>query len=79
MMHFLSIDIRPLAIAAILATTAFSLDIVSPLGIADGILYAVLVLAALWMPWRQAPFVLASLGTILAIAGYLLAPPDGAL
>ena len=74
-------SIRPLVAAAILATAILALDLAVPLGIADGILYTVLVLTALWMPWRQAPFVLAGLGTILAIVGYLLSPPppDGAL
>jgi diguanylate cyclase (GGDEF)-like protein/PAS domain S-box-containing protein len=79
LMYLASANVRPLATAATLATTLFAIDLMVSLGIADGILYTVLVLAALWMPWRQAPFILAGLGTILAIAGHLLAPPDGAL
>ncbi len=54
------------------ATGLFALGYALPPGMADGFPYVALVFLALWHPRRLAPFVLAAVGTALAIADVLI-------
>ncbi|NCO56880.1 MAG: PAS domain S-box protein [Deltaproteobacteria bacterium] len=58
-------------LAAALAATGLLLDLTTPNGEAGGGVYVALVIPALWLPWRAAPVVLATLGTLLIGVGYL--------
>ena len=46
-------------------------DINLPPGVIHGIPYVVLVSVSYWLPWRHAPTVLASIGMVLIVIGYL--------
>ncbi len=48
-------------------------DLNLPPGVIHGIPYVVLISVSYWLPWRAAPMVLAAVGTVLVVAGYLYA------
>jgi len=58
-----------LLIVAIIASGLF-LDLATPFAQVGGVLYLGLIVAAFWLPWYQAPLVLAIVGTILIAIGY---------
>jgi len=58
-----------LMIAAIVVSGLF-LDLATPFAQVGGVIYLGLIAAAFWLPWYQAPVVLAILGTILIAIGY---------
>jgi PAS domain S-box-containing protein len=68
----------PLA-AVVLTAGIFALDLQTPLGIADGILYLLPLLLTVWMPQRHSPFHLATVFTALILLGALLSPPGATL
>ena len=49
------------------------LDINLPAGVIHGIPYVVLVSVSYWLPWRRAPVVLAAIGSLLIVVGYVYA------
>ncbi|MBF0109957.1 MAG: PAS domain S-box protein [Magnetococcales bacterium] len=51
------------------------IDFLTPLGIADSVLYVGLVLLGRWFPKRKHIILLAVSATLLTIAGYFLSPP----
>src|SRR6185369_7520898 len=54
--------------AVILATTAiFIVDLQQPLAYTIGMLYVLVILAGLWIPWRPYPIVAATIATVLLI------------
>ena len=57
-------------VATLLAGVGLLLDLRTPYGQAGGAAYVALVMTALWLPWRDAPWLLASTGTVLISAGY---------
>lgn len=57
-----------------LSVGLFIIDIATPLGYADWILHLAPVAAATLLRRPQAPIVFALIGTVLAVAGYLLSP-----
>ena len=50
------------------------LDLNLPVGVIHGIPYVVLISVSYWLPWRHAPVVLAAVGTLLILVGYLYSP-----
>jgi len=46
------------------------MDVATPRGVADGTLYAALVLASAWLPWPKAPLGAAVVATLLNLAGH---------
>ncbi len=64
---------------AVLLLAEFALDIQSSRGIAEGMLYAVPVLIALWLPWRRVILLVAGASTLFIVLGFFLTPPDGLL
>lgn len=60
-----------------LAAAVFALDLVTPLGVAGGVLYVAVVLAGRWFPTRRHIVFLAALATFGTIAGYMFAPQGG--
>ena len=64
-------------LGVLIATGVFLLDMAIPLGVADGILYVVLVLIALFAKNRKFIYVAAVTGTALTVAGYFLSPQGG--
>ena len=54
------------------------MDLATPQGVADGALYAALVLASAWLPWPKAPLGTAAIATLLNIVGYF-ASPEGSV
>ncbi len=59
-----------LLIAAVLLVMLV-LDLNLPSGVIHGIPYVVLISVSYWLPWRYAPTVLAAVGTLLIVVGYL--------
>ena len=59
-----------LLIAAVLLIMLV-LDLNLPAGVIHGIPYVVLISVSYWLPWRRAPVVLAAMGTLLIVVGYL--------
>jgi diguanylate cyclase (GGDEF)-like protein/PAS domain S-box-containing protein len=54
----------------VVAAAIFAIDLATPRGIADGALYAALVLTSAWLPWRMAPLGAGAAATLLNLAGY---------
>ena len=52
-------------------------DVSVPLGVAGGVPYVALVILGIWFPERRYVFILAFIGTALAIVGYLVSPEGG--
>ena len=61
-----------------LSLAIFALDLATPLGIAGGIPYVLVVLAGWWFPSRRHIVVLAVISSIFTMGGYALAP-EGAV
>jgi signal transduction histidine kinase len=70
-------SLKFMIIGLVLAGLIFVIDIQIPLGIADGMLYVVLVLLALMSRNRSYIFYAAVLGSILNAAGFMISPPGG--
>ena len=69
------IDFRLLAGGtAVLALGIFALDILTPVGVAMGVLYTTLVLLAIWSPHRQFIPLVAAGVSVLVVAGFYLSP-----
>ncbi|MBI2383417.1 MAG: hypothetical protein HYV18_05040 [Gammaproteobacteria bacterium] len=64
-----------LALCAVVALAVFAFDLLSPRGVADGMVYVALVLLGLWLPWLWAPWALALVATLLTVAGYAWSEP----
>ncbi|MBI4389257.1 MAG: PAS domain S-box protein [Nitrospinae bacterium] len=64
-------------LGALLFLAVFLLDLSSPLGIADGMLYIAPVAVSLWIPGKRYLFVSAGAATGLVVLGYFLSPPGG--
>ncbi len=64
-------------IGLVLSGLIFIIDIQIPLGVADGMLYVVLVLLGLMAKNRSFIFYAAILGSVLNVVGYLASPPGG--
>ncbi|MBW7849536.1 MAG: hypothetical protein H3C38_03440 [Rhodospirillales bacterium] len=56
----------------ILLTAIFVLDLMTPLGVADGMLYAIILVYACFFGMRDRSILLAGISTALIVAGYLL-------
>lgn len=68
-----------LLLCAILLGFFFVVDLHTPLGMADGILYISVVLASFWVPSRRVPFFAAGVCTGLIILELIVSPPGNAL
>lgn len=66
-------------ILVVLAAAVFILDLLTPLGVAVGVLYAALVLLSLWSPWPRLPLMVALGCTMLTILGFFLSASSGIL
>ena len=62
---------KTIILAILLAVAVLFFDLMLPLGIAAGVPYVALVLMGLWFPNPRHIYVLAAIGTVLTIAGYL--------
>lgn len=68
----------PLWIPAAVCFTGLLVDLYTPLGVANGILYVPLVLTALWFGNRNAPFLFAFACTVLLMLGFFAVKHDDA-
>lgn len=68
----------PLWIPAAVCFTGLLVDLYTPLGVANGILYVPLVLTALWFGNRNAPFLFAFACTVLVMLGFFAVKHDDA-
>lgn len=66
-----------IAVAALLAVAVLLFDIALPLGVAAGVPYVALVLVGVWLPRPWHIILLAVIGTLLTLIGYLLSPAGG--
>jgi PAS domain S-box-containing protein len=60
-----------LLLIAVVLLVMLVLDLNLPPGVIHGIPYVVLISVSYWLPWRYAPMVLAAVGTLLIVVGYL--------
>lgn len=71
------IDFRLLAGGtAVLAGLIFTIDLLLPLGVAVGVLYATLVLLSMWSPHRRFIFLVAAVASGLTVLDFFLSPGD---
>ena len=70
-------SLKYLVVGLVLSGLIFVLDAQIPLGIADGMLYVVLVLLGLMARNRSFIVYAAVLGSILIVAGFRVSPPGG--
>ncbi|MEO5333339.1 MAG: PAS domain S-box protein [Magnetococcus sp. YQC-5] len=74
--HKMKRDLLPYLLAALLGTGCLLLDSLTPLGVADGVLFIPLVLVGWWIPGeKQRIQQLAVIGSLLVVLGYFLSPP----
>ena len=66
-------------LTVILAVGILLLDIMIPLGVADGILYITLVLVAFFTKNKKFIYLSAVTGTLLTVTGFFVSPADGEL
>jgi PAS domain S-box-containing protein len=64
-------NVITLLLIAALLLAMLVLDLNLPAGVIHGIPYVVLISVSYWLPWRRAPLLLAAVGTVLIIVGYL--------
>ncbi|MGB5177715.1 MAG: PAS domain S-box protein, partial [Gammaproteobacteria bacterium] len=60
-----------LLLIAVVLLVMLLLDLNLPSGVIHGIPYVVLISVSYWLPWRNAPMLLAAIGTVLIVVGYL--------
>ncbi len=60
-----------LLLIAVLLLIIFIVDLNLPSGVIHGIPYVVLISFSYWLPWRKAPLVLAAIGSLLIVVGYV--------
>jgi len=60
-----------LLLIAVVLLVILLLDLNLPSGVIHGIPYVVLISVSYWLPWRNAPMLLAAIGTVLIVVGYL--------
>ncbi len=65
---------RHMAAAVLGLAAVFAVDLMTPLGVADGMLYALIVLLGLWRPERPFIFFVAGAGVALTLLGWVLSP-----
>ncbi len=68
---------KVVAVAVVVAAMVLLFDLSLPLGVAGGVPYVALVLIGIWLPKIEHIVLLALVGTVLTIAGYLLSPEGG--
>jgi len=61
-------------VSTLVASVVFSLDLMLPMGVANGTLYIALVLMGWWYPERKYIFILATISTILVVIGFVAEP-----
>lgn len=66
-----------LLLYALAAAAMFVFDLVMPLGIAAGLPYVALVALGLWSPVAATIPILAAVGTVLTVVGYVYSPEGG--
>lgn len=66
-------------LAILLAITIFVVDLLTPLGVMEGVPYVAVVLIALWLPGQRSALLLAAVCSALSILGLLYSPPGGEL
>jgi len=71
------VNIKALLICITVAAATFAFDLSMPLGVAGGVPYVALVLIGLWMPGKKFIYVLATVASILTVAGYFLSVSSG--
>ncbi|MDH5189451.1 MAG: hypothetical protein OEW37_10910, partial [Rhodospirillaceae bacterium] len=63
-------------LSTLVAGAVFSLDLLLPMGVANGTLYVALVLMGWWYPQRKHIFVLALISTVLVVVGHSVGPEN---
>jgi two-component system sensor kinase FixL len=70
----------PIALVTAAVMAAFgvlAIDLMSPQGIADPVLYVAVVLIGIWLPWPSATYALSGLATLLTVIGFFGSPGVG--
>ena len=66
-----------MALTVALGAIVFTLDLLTPMGVALPMLYSGLVLLGLWSPHPKFALIAAIIATILSILGAIITPPGG--
>lgn len=70
-------DRKLIAVGMGFAAVVLAFDLLTPLGVAGGVPYVVLVLLCLWAKHAASTYMMAVLGTVLVVAGYFFSPEGG--
>jgi len=71
------VKLRMIALVVIVATAILMFDLSLPLGVAGGVPYEALVLLGIWLPKPRHIILLAIIGTILTLVGYVMSAAGG--
>jgi len=69
--------VRLILAATVISLAVFAFDLMTPLGVAAGVPYVALVLVGASLPTPRHIYLLAGLGTVLTVLGYLFSPDGG--
>lgn len=67
----------PIQMCVLIMFAGLMFDLSLPLGVAGGVPYVMLVLVGLWFRYRNAALILAFVGTVLTVIGYLFSDQGG--
>ena len=70
-------SLNVIIITVLVATVIFVLDLITPLGIAAGVPYVLLVLMGIWFSEHWHIYLLAGFGSALTVIGYMASPEGG--
>jgi len=67
--------VRLVAFCILITMAIFAMDLVTPLGVIDGLLYTVVVLLVLRLPGQRPVIAMAMICTVLTVVGFIFSPP----
>jgi|GEM_PF-3126885 len=67
----------PIQMCVVISFAVLMFDLSLPLGVAAGVPYIILVLVGYWFPDRHAPLILAVLGSVLTVVGFVFSEQGG--
>ena len=70
-------NIRLITACMLLSAVILTIDILTPLGVADAVLYVSVVLLTFWSPEKRFTIIVSIAVSLLTVIGFFLSPPGG--